>query len=255
MTAPFHIVIPARYASTRLPAKPLRDIVGKPMVQRVYEQALKAGALSVTVATDDERIGDVVRAFGGVVLMTDPRHPSGTDRLEEVTRLCKLDDDDILVNVQGDEPLIPPEVIRQVALNLSASPDAAVATLCEPIHSLEDFDNPNIVKVVASLQGLALYFSRAPIPWPRDHRLAGAAGLPGNLHAQRHLGIYAYRVSELRDFVGWPVSPLEQIEALEQLRFLWNGKKIHVAPACAAVPGGVDTEEDLNRVIEYLRGL
>lgn len=254
MTVPFHIVIPARYASTRLPAKPLRDIVGKPMVQRVYEQALKANALSVTVATDDERISAAVQAFGGRVLMTDPHHPSGTDRLEEVARLCNFADDDIVVNVQGDEPLIPPEVIRQVALNLAANPEAAVATLCEPIHNAGDFDNPNIVKVVANLQGLALYFSRASIPWPRDHRLAKASGLPDNLHAQRHLGIYAYRVSELRAFVGWPVAPLEQLECLEQLRFLWHGKNIHVAPACAAVPGGVDTEDDLNRVIQYLRG-
>ncbi|MFA5493359.1 MAG: 3-deoxy-manno-octulosonate cytidylyltransferase [Porticoccaceae bacterium] len=252
MNAPFHIVIPARYASTRLPAKPLRAMCGKPMIQWVYEQASAAGALSVTVATDDARIGDAVTAFDGAVVMTSPRHPSGTDRLEEVARLLDFAGDAILVNVQGDEPLIPPAVIRQVAGNLAANPGAAVATLCEPIQRREDFDNPNIVKVVADQAGHALYFSRAPVPWPRDHRLAAAPGLPDDLGAQRHLGIYAYRVRDLRDFVTWPVAPLERLECLEQLRFLWHGRKIHVAPACAPVPGGVDTEDDLARVVAHL---
>ncbi|MEA3301322.1 MAG: 3-deoxy-manno-octulosonate cytidylyltransferase [Pseudomonadota bacterium] len=254
MSTVFHIVIPARYASTRLPAKPLRDIGGKPMIQWVHQQALAAGAQSVTVATDDSRIRDAVRGFGGEVVMTSPDHPSGTDRLEEVTRLLGFDDDTLLVNVQGDEPLIPPAVIRQVAANLAANPDAAVATLWEPILAAADFDNPNIVKVVTDRAGMALYFSRAPIPWPRDHRLAGAPGLPEELDARRHLGIYAYRVRELRDFVTWPVAPLERLECLEQLRFLWQGRRIHLAEACAPVPGGVDTEADLARVIDMLGG-
>ncbi len=252
MTATFHIVIPARHASTRLPGKPLRDILGQPMVQRVYRQAMAAGALSVTVATDDERIREVVAGFGGRVVMTFPRHPSGTDRLEEVARLLSLEDDAIVVNVQGDEPLIPPEVIRQVAVNLAANPGAAVATLWEPIQRAEDFANPNIVKVVCDARGMALYFSRAPIPWPRDPRLAGSEALPPGHGARRHLGIYAYRARELREFVTWPVAPIEADESLEQLRFLWHGRPIHVAEACMAVPGGVDTEEDLRRVIAHL---
>lgn len=255
MSTAFHIVIPARYASTRLPAKPLRDIGGKPMIQWVHQQALAAGACSVTVATDDERIRDAVRGFGGEVVMTSPDHPSGTDRLEEVARLLGFGDDTILVNVQGDEPLIPPAVIRQVAINLAARPDAAVATLCEPIVDVADFDNPNVVKAVADQGGMALYFSRAPIPWPRDHRLARAPGLPEGLDARRHLGIYAYRVRELREFVTWPVAPLERLECLEQLRFLWHGRRIHLAEACAPVPGGVDTEADLARVIDILGGI
>lgn len=247
----FHIVIPARYGSSRLPAKPLRDIAGQPMVERVYRQAASAGALSVTVATDDERIRQAVEAFGGSAVMTSSEHPSGTDRLEEVTRLLGLADDAIVVNVQGDEPLIPPQVIRQVAENLAASP-AAVATLCEPILSVADFDNPNIVKVVTDKEGLALYFSRAPIPWPRDLRQAGNPGLPENIGFYRHLGIYAYRVRELREFVRWPVAAIEAVECLEQLRFLWQGRRIHVAEACAPVPGGVDTEADLARVVALL---
>jgi 3-deoxy-manno-octulosonate cytidylyltransferase (CMP-KDO synthetase) len=181
--------------------------------------------------------------------MTSPDHQSGTDRLEEVARQCGFGDDDIIVNVQGDEPLVPPAVIAQVAANLNANPQAAVATLCEPIATVEDFTNPNIVKVVCDNAGLALYFSRAPIPWPRDHFLAEKSGMPEHLIPMRHLGIYAYRVSHLRQFVTWPMAPLEKIECLEQLRFLWQGESIHVAQACADVPGGVDTEEDLNRVI------
>lgn len=252
MNTEFSIVIPARYASTRLPAKPLRDIAGKPMIQRVHEQATRAGAKRVIVATDDRRIADTVRAFGGEVMMTRADHPSGTDRLQEVAARCGFDGNEILVNVQGDEPLIPPAVIAQVARNLAQHSDAAAATLCEPIATEADFRNPNIVKVVADTRGMALYFSRAPIPWPRDHFLAGNAGLPEGFPARRHLGIYAYRVRELNEFVTWPMAPLEAIECLEQLRFLWQGRRIHVADACAPVPGGVDTEEDLVRVTALL---
>src|SRR5690606_26843894 len=257
MTTAFSIVIPARYASTRLPAKPLRDIAGKPMIQRVYEQAFGAGAERVIVATDDQRIADVVAAFGGEFMLTSTSHQSGTDRLQEVASRCGFGDDDIVVNVQGDEPLIPVTVIRQVAENLAANRDAAVATLSEAISSEADFRNANVVKVVVDSQGFALYFSRAPVPWPRDHYLgcAGDSGaLPTGFVPQRHLGIYAYRVRELNDFVRWPLAPLEAIECLEQLRFLWNGRRIHVAEACASVPGGVDTEEDLARVIAFIQG-
>lgn len=245
----FTLVIPARYASTRLPAKPLKEIAGKPMIQHVYERATTSGARQVIIATDDERIAKVAAAFGARVCMTSPNHASGTDRLQEVAQLLELPDDEILVNVQGDEPLIPPEVIDQVAANLASMPEASMATLCEPIHSLEDFRNPNIVKVVSAANGRALYFSRAPIPWPRDHfAQADTQNLPADFPAKRHIGIYAYRVALLHKFVNWEAAPLEKIESLEQLRAMWNGEAIHVADALVPVPGGVDTEADLLRV-------
>ncbi len=245
----FYVVIPARYASTRLPAKPLKDIAGKPMIQHVYERACQSQAKVVIIATDDARIQAAAQAFGAQVVMTSASHNSGTDRLQEVAQALGLADDDILVNVQGDEPLIPPEVINQVAQNLGANPFASVATLSEPIHSLEDFRNPNIVKVVADQAGRALYFSRAPIPWPRDHFASGEArALPAAFPAQRHIGIYAYRAALLNRFITWPQADLELIESLEQLRVLAKGEAIHIAPACAQVPGGVDTEADLLRV-------
>lgn len=249
----FYVVIPARYASTRLPAKPLKDIGGKPMIQHVYERACESAAREVIVATDDARIEAVVKSFGARVCMTSPAHTSGTDRLQEVTQQLRLAATDIVVNVQGDEPLIPAAVINQVANNLAAMPEASVATLSEPIHSLADFRNPNIVKVVADHQGRALYFSRAPIPWPRDYFAAGeVVDMPEAFPCQRHIGIYAYRVALLDRFVTWPQAPLEAIESLEQLRVMWNGELIHIAEACAAVPGGVDTEADLERVRRLL---
>ncbi len=250
----FTVVIPARYASTRLPAKPLKDIAGKTMIQRVYEQACLSDAAEVVVATDDQRIAEVVEGFGGRVCMTRDSHESGTDRLQEVAQILSLNNDDIVVNVQGDEPLIPPEVINQVAQNLAASKAASVATLSEPIESVEDFTNPNIVKVVSDINGLALYFSRASMPWPRDAfaEAGGASELPvGNLF-QRHIGIYAYRVTLLNEFVVWPQAEIESTECLEQLRVLWNGHRIHVAPSVLPVPGGVDTQEDLERVRDLL---
>lgn len=245
----FYIVIPARYASTRLPAKPLKEIAGKPMIQHVYERARESAAAQVIIATDDARIEAVAKAFGARVCMTSAAHNSGTDRLQEVAAQLGLKPDDIVVNVQGDEPLIPPAVINQVAANLAENNYASVATLSEPIHSLDDFRNPNIVKVVADQTGKALYFSRAPIPWPRDHfARSDVNSLPDNFPAQRHIGIYAYRVALLDRFITWPQAQLEQIESLEQLRVLANGEAIHIAEACAAVPGGVDTEADLLRV-------
>ncbi|MEN0038683.1 MAG: 3-deoxy-manno-octulosonate cytidylyltransferase [Cellvibrio sp.] len=245
----FYVVIPARYASTRLPAKPLREIAGKPMIQHVYERACESDAVQVIIATDDARIEAVATAFGARVCMTSAAHNSGTDRLQEVVTQLGLGDTDIIVNVQGDEPLIPAAVINQVAENLAKNQYAGMATLSEPIHSLEDFRNPNIVKVVKDQLGKALYFSRAPIPWPRDHFAKGdTSELPDNFPAQRHIGIYAYRVALLNRFVTWPQASLEQIESLEQLRVLANGEAIHIAEACAAVPGGVDTEADLQRV-------
>lgn len=245
----FYVVIPARYASSRLPAKPLKLIQGKPMIQHVYERACQSGAERVVIATDDARILEVCQGFGAEVVMTRASHNSGTDRLQEVVQTLGLADDAIVVNVQGDEPLIPPAVIDQVAGNLARNDFASVATLSEPIHSLEDFLNPNIVKAVADNAGRALYFSRAPIAYPRDHFAAtGAQSLPLNFTGQRHIGIYAYRVALLNRFVTWPQAALETIESLEQLRVLANGEAIHIEPSVVPVPGGVDTQADLSRV-------
>ena len=246
----FIVVIPARYASCRLPGKPLRDIKGKTMIQRVWQQACKSSAARVVIATDDQRIEEAATAFGAEVCMTRDDHISGTDRLQEVAQTLGLADDQIIVNVQGDEPLIPPEVIDQVATNLAKSSTAGVATLCEPLSSVVDFVNPNTVKVVSDITGNTLYFSRAPIPFPRDKSLGSDNSLPED--ARRHIGIYAYKVASINRFVDWDMAPLEQLESLEQLRFLHNNVAIHVADACAPVPGGVDTEDDLNNVINTL---
>ena len=246
----FIVVIPARYASSRLPGKPLRDIKGKSMIQRVWEQACKSSASRVVIATDDRRIEAAAREFGAEVCMTGEDHQSGTDRLQEVASKLNLGEQQIVVNVQGDEPMIPPEVIDQVANNLAANRAAGVATLCEPIASVEDFVNPNIVKVVVSHNQMASYFSRAPIPWPRDAFNVAQDSVPDV--ARRHIGIYAYRVDCLNQFVEWNIAPLERLESLEQLRFLHNNIAIHVADAAEFVPAGVDTEEDLMEVINLL---
>ncbi|AOS97862.1 3-deoxy-manno-octulosonate cytidylyltransferase [Microbulbifer aggregans] len=248
----FDVVIPARFGSSRLPGKPLADIAGKPMIQHVYERAGESSAERVVVATDDMRVAEAVQAFGGEVCMTSADHASGTDRLQEVAANLGLAEDRIIVNVQGDEPLIPAAVIEQVAGNLARNVAAGVATLAEPIQTLEDFQNPNIVKVVASETGLARYFSRAPIPWPRDAFAIERQELPEGLNARRHIGIYGYRVALLNRFVGWPMAPLERFECLEQLRFLYHDEQIHVADACEVVPGGVDTEADLERMRRLL---
>ena len=246
----FIVVIPARYASSRLPGKPLRDIKGKSMIQRVWEQACKSSADRVVIATDDQRIESAVREFGAEVCMTAENHQSGTDRLQEVASKLSLGSQHIVVNVQGDEPMIPPAVIDQVANNLAANTDAGVATLCEPIDAVEDFINPNIVKVVVSKNQMASYFSRAPIPWPRDAFNIMQDSVPDL--ARRHIGIYAYRVDCLNQFIEWNIAPLERLESLEQLRFLHNNIAIHVAAAAAPVPGGVDTEDDLNNLISII---
>ncbi|MBE9538868.1 MAG: 3-deoxy-manno-octulosonate cytidylyltransferase [Proteobacteria bacterium] len=244
----YTIVIPARYSSTRLPGKPLLDIAGKPMVQRVWEQAKKSGASSVVIATDDRRIYQVAQSFGAEVCMTSSSHPSGTDRLQQVAADLELEAEHIVVNVQGDEPLIPPALIDQVAQNLAQTSAAEIATLCEPITSVEELLNPNTVKVVADRAGLALYFSRAPMPWPRDHKMADGGLLPEPNCWFRHIGIYAYRVKLLHKYVGWEIAPQEQVEQLEQLRAMYNGVRIHVDQALSSVPGGVDTQQDLDAV-------
>lgn len=231
MTQAFTVVIPARYASTRLPGKPLQDIAGQPMIQRVWNQARKSAASRVVVATDDERILAACQGFGAEALLTRAEHNSGTDRLEEVASRLGLASDAIVVNVQGDEPLIPPALIDQVAANLAAHPEAAIATLAEPIHEVSALFNPNVVKVATDIDGLALTFSRAPLPWARDAFARDRDSLPEGVPYRRHIGIYAYRVGFLADFVAWGPCWLENAESLEQLRALWHGVRIHVADA------------------------
>ncbi|PNH89613.1 3-deoxy-manno-octulosonate cytidylyltransferase [Vibrio diazotrophicus] len=241
----FTVVIPARYQSTRLPGKPLADIGGKPMIQWVYEQSLLAGAERVIIATDDARVEQAVKAFGGTVCMTSPDHQSGTERLAEVVALMGIEDDHIIVNVQGDEPLIPPAIVRQVADNLAAS-NAPMATLAVEIDHESEVFNPNAVKVVTDKDGYALYFSRASIPWDRDNFASEDKTIVQPL--MRHIGIYAYRAGFINTYINWQPSQLEKIECLEQLRVLWYGEKIHVAVALEAPPAGVDTPEDLELV-------
>mgnify|MGYP006193840395 CR=1 FL=1 len=252
MSLDFTVVIPARLRSTRLPGKPLLLIAGKPMVQHVWEQARKSGASRVVIATDDTSILEACQAFGAEVLMTRADHESGTDRLAEVAAYLGLPADAIVVNVQGDEPLIPPAIIDQVAANLAANPQAAIATLAEPIEDVAALFNPNVVKVACDLQGLALTFSRAPLPWARDAFAQNRDELPAGVPYRRHIGIYAYRAQFLHDFVAWGPCWLEDTECLEQLRALWHGVRIHVADALEAPPAGVDTPEDLERVRRLL---
>jgi 3-deoxy-manno-octulosonate cytidylyltransferase (CMP-KDO synthetase) len=234
----FQVIIPARYASTRFPGKPLAQIGGKPMVVHVCERAAQSGAAAVHVATDDERIAREVRAHGHHALMTRADHPSGTDRIAEAAMLLALRDDDIVVNVQGDEPLISANVISKVAKTLQEKSDASASTACHPIHDQASLENPNVVKVVLDAKGYALYFSRSRIPYPRE-----ADGL-----CYRHAGIYAYRVGFLQQYAKLPPSPLEKAEALEQLRVLWHGYRIAVAVSETEIPPGVDTPQDLEAV-------
>ena len=243
----FIAVIPARYASTRLPAKPLADIAGKPMVVRVAERAVQSGASAVWVAADDARIIAAVEEHGYQALLTATHHASGTDRLAEVMDMLSLDENTIVVNVQGDEPLIDPALIHAVARELQLHPDAVMATACHAIHDYATLTNPNVVKVVMDAEGYALYFSRAPIPWPRDAFAAGQS-LPDGLPVFRHIGLYAYRAGFLRQYAGLTPAPIERFESLEQLRVLWHGHKISVAVSELPAQPGVDTAEDLAMV-------
>jgi len=247
----FHVVIPARYASSRLPGKPLLDIGGKTMIQRVVEQACASGADEVLVATDDERIAAAVhdpRQPGrAIAMLTDPDLPSGTDRVAVVATSRGWSAQTVVVNVQGDEPFLPPALVGQVAELLERDPAAPVATLATPICSLEEFLDPNVVKVVTSLDGAALYFSRAPIPWSRDGASAGLASQQEFAGAMRHVGLYAYRAGALKRITSLPPTALEQHEKLEQLRALEHGMRI-VVGACTEHPApGVDTAADLER--------
>ncbi len=248
----FYVVIPARYASTRLPGKPLLDIAGKPMVVWVAERARNSGAKQVIVATDDTRILDVVRQYGHQVMMTRVDHVSGTDRIAEVALAQQWPDDAIVVNVQGDEPLIEASLIVEVANTLNNHPESVMATACHAIHNKADFLNPNIVKVVLDSQDNALYFSRAPIPYPRD-AFANNLELPESMPIYRHIGIYAYRAKFLNQYAGLQASVLEQIESLEQLRVLHHGYKISVSVSQNAPAAGIDTQEDLDYVRSLMR--
>ena len=242
-----HIVIPARFASSRLPAKPLLLIHGRPMILRVVDQAKKvAGFDDLCVATDDERIAEVCRSEGIDVVLTSADHPSGTDRLSEVARLKGWAENDIIVNIQGDEPLLPAQLVQQVTQLLVDQPHCSMSTLCEPIHALDEFQRDSIVKVVMSNRKEALYFSRATIPYDRD----GEKLQQPKLHdrAFRHLGLYAYRVKLLQEYVSWEQGDLEKLESLEQLRVLENGHRIAIDIAEANLPPGVDTQADLERL-------
>jgi 3-deoxy-manno-octulosonate cytidylyltransferase (CMP-KDO synthetase) len=248
----FRIVIPARYASTRLPGKPLLPIAGKPMLQWVHERALRAGAAQVLVATDDERIATVAEGFGAQVVMTAASHETGTDRIAEVAALQRWSDDVMVVNLQGDEPLMPQALLQQVAGLLATDTQADIATLAAPVAGLSAFLDPNVVKVVGDARGRALYFSRAPIPWNRDAAPAGLGSQSRHDGARRHIGLYAYRVRALRRLAALPPSPLERLEKLEQLRALENGLSIAVADAVELPGPDVNTPEDLARVAERL---
>jgi 3-deoxy-manno-octulosonate cytidylyltransferase (CMP-KDO synthetase) len=249
----FRVVIPARYASSRLPGKPLLTIGGKPMIQWVYERACASRAHEVLIATDDLLIVSAAHSFGAQTVMTAATHESGTDRIAEVARLQGWADADIVVNVQGDEPVIPPALIDQVALLLQSNPSAQIATLATPITSLSEFMDPNAVKVVTDGEGRALYFSRAPIPWERDGASSGIVSQTSFAGARRHVGIYGYRVSGLLRMASLQRTALEQHEKLEQLRALENGLEIRVADSVELPGPDVNTAADLERVTALLR--
>lgn len=244
----FKIVIPARYASSRLPGKPLLDIGGKPMLQRVYENACASQASAVVIATDDRRIQEAADGFGAKVCMTAATHRSGTDRIAEVVRAMAWPDDAIVVNVQGDEPGMPPSLADQVALDMETHQRADITTLSTPIKDLNQLFDPNVVKVVTDAAGYALYFSRAPIPWHRDEFARQDRTLPQDTTFARHIGLYAYRAGYLDRYINLPPSVLEQAESLEQLRVLSHGGCIHVSEAEQEPGQGIDTAADLESV-------
>jgi 3-deoxy-manno-octulosonate cytidylyltransferase (CMP-KDO synthetase) len=245
---PFVVVIPARYASTRLPGKALLDIAGKPMVVHVAERARDSGASEVWVATDDERVLREVQRHGHRCLMTEPTHASGTDRIAEVAAARGWPQETIVVNVQGDEPRIAPGLIREVAETLERHPGAAMSTACHPLQRAVDLFDPNVVKVVMNARGDALYFSRATIPWARDAFARDRNAIPADLPVYRHIGIYGYRSGFLQQYTRLAAPPIERLEALEQLRALWHGHRITVAVTQQAPEAGVDTPEDLEAV-------
>ena len=247
----FSIVIPARFGSTRLKGKPLLDLVGKPIIQHVYECAIKTSAEKVIIATDDQRIADAAKQFNAEVCLTNANHQSGTDRITEVVEKYQFDDQHIIVNLQGDEPDTPVKLIEQTAQGLIQNPDADMSTLATKIETSDDIFNPNVVKVVFNQQQFALYFSRAPIPWNRDKFGLDQQDFEiKNNHWFRHIGLYGYRCGFLKRYKQWQMSDLEQIESLEQLRVLFYGGKIHVGIATCQSGHGIDTQADLDAMIE-----
>ena len=247
----FTVIIPARFASSRLPGKPLADIAGKPMIQHVFEKAQQSGASRVIIATDNKQVEKAAKAFGAEVCMTSEAHNSGTERLAEVVSKLGIADDEIIVNVQGDEPLIPPVIIQQVAQNLAEN-QVNMATLAVKLETKEELFNPNCVKVVTDQKGMALYFSRAAIPFARDYFADCNDAFVASQPYLRHIGIYAYRAKFVNQYIRWQPTVLEKLESLEQLRALWYGEKIHVELAKEAPQVGVDTLEDLERVRKIL---
>jgi 3-deoxy-manno-octulosonate cytidylyltransferase (CMP-KDO synthetase) len=250
----FVVIVPARLASTRLPRKPLADLAGEPMVVRVARRASASGAERVVVATDSDEVLAACRRFDVAAVLTRPDHPTGTDRLAEAVDALQVADETIVVNVQGDEPLLPPEVVGRVAGLLAQRPDCAMATAAHPLADAAEFFSPNVVKVVTDAGGRALLFSRAPIPWARDAFAATREALPADLPAWRHVGLYAYRAGFLRRFPRLPRAPIEAQENLEQLRALWHGFGIAVLPLSGPLPPGIDTAEDLAQVRALLCG-
>ncbi len=256
----FTVIIPARHASSRLPGKPLADIGGKPMIQHVWERACSSSATEVIIATDHEDIVEAAKKFGADVFLTSVEHRSGTDRLQEICQIRAYDENHIVVNLQGDEPLFPPAQIDTLYQSICSNQSAGIATLCCEVTSWEQMFNPNVVKVVRDKNEFALYFSRAPIPWLRENRFEAGTFSSGDTRfsfefsqpvppdAFRHIGIYAYRVKVLNSFIQWPAGLLEQQESLEQLRAMENGVRIHCAVAECEIPEGVDTQDDLDRV-------
>ncbi len=244
----FHIIIPARLSSQRLPGKVLLPIAGKPLIQYVFENALTCLANSVTIAVDDPSVERIAQSFGAKTCMTAVEHRSGSERLAEVVDKLGMHDEDIIVNLQGDEPLISAATVQRVASAMVKNPDAALTTLCIPMQEQDEIFNPNVCKVVLDKNGYALYFSRAPIPYDRS-----AFDVSKNAH-YRHLGMYAYRVKTLKKYRDWSLSPIEGIEMLEQLRVLWHGEKIHVSVVEEALPPGIDTEEDLEHFRKMIEG-
>ena len=247
----FRVVIPARYRSSRLPGKALADIAGKPMIQHVYECAVKSGAEDVMIATDDKRICKIAEEFGAIVCMTSPDHQSGTERIAEAVVALGLEDDEIVVCLQGDEPFISPEAIRKLAEDLDRHDNVKVASLCTPLTNVEELFNPHTTKVVLNRRNYALYFSHAPIPWDRA-MFADKQNVRLNGSHYRHIGIYAYRVGFLEEYLSWDACSAEKLESLEQLRILWHGVRIHMVVIKEKCFSGVDTEEDLKRVRAYL---
>ncbi len=244
----FKLVIPARYASTRLPGKPLLKIAGKPLIQHVYERAQESAASEIIIATDDERIADFANRIDAKVCMTGSHHHSGSERITEVLEKLAWPEDTIVVNLQGDEPCMPPALVNQVAEDLEEHPAAAMATLAGSLKDRDELFDPHVVKVICDAEGYALYFSRAPIPWHRDEFLRSHHELPEGTDFRRHIGLYSYRAGFLRRYVNWTPAPIEKAESLEQLRVLWNGERIHVSRAVREPGPGVDTRDDVAKV-------